>query len=628
MNRLITIVASTVVAGLVGSNLPAQAQPGNPRATGEERVRQQARAAIGHIEGNVLDERGAPLQGVTISALGTSNASTITDKRGSFVLRSLPPGSYLVRAQRPGYVSSRRQFVQVAGSGATRFSVTLQRAAGAVPRLLAAGVGPAAEPLDIGADDPGTGSNGGDDPGETAWRLRHLRRSILKEAERAALEGSNEAPESGIQPGTLAFIARAMSGTARLVGDLPFSGEVHFLTSGSFDTSGSFLSSTVPLRQVAFVTLGGPAWSHGDWSAQVMGQGDLGSWFLAGSYRKRAPAHHLYDLGVSYSTQRFTPGSRWPIALGSEGTRSAGTIYGADHWTLSRRATLDYGARYARYDYLGSPGLFSPRASLTLVPLDGLRVQGTVSRRMLAPGAEEFLEPLVSGLWVPPERTFLGFTPLTAERTNHYELSVERDLTSRFVLTFRGFYQVTHDQQVAVFGLSPTPAGETGHYVVGNTGDVAAQGWSFGLTNVVTPHVRGSVLYTVTDARWRQGTTSDYGLLLVGSGARPAEERIHDLTTAVETDIPFTATRVFVAYRLNSAFARRDADAVKPGVDGRFDVQILQRLPFLDFTSARWQVMFAVRNLFRDTAADASVYDELLVVRPPKRVVTGLLVRF
>jgi hypothetical protein len=63
-------------------------------------------------------------------------------------------------------------------------------------------------------------------------------------------------------------------------------------------------------------------------------------------------------------------------------------------------------------------------------------------------------------------------------------------------------------------------------------------------------------------------------------------------------------------------------------MEARFDVQVLQRLPFLDFTSARWQAMVAVRNLFRDTADDASIYDELLVVRPPTRVVTGLLVRF
>jgi len=32
--------------------------------------------------------------------------------------------------------------------------------------------------------------------------------------------------------------------------------------------------------------------------------------------------------------------------------------------------------------------------------------------------------------------------------------------------------------------------------------------------------------------------------------------------------------------------------------------------------------------MFRDDLLDSSVYDELLVVRPPKRVVGGLTVRF
>jgi hypothetical protein len=138
----------------------------------------------------------------------------------------------------------------------------------------------------------------------------------------------------------------------------------------------------MPLRQVAFLSVSGPAWGHGNWSGQVMAQGDLGSWFVAGSYSRQAPATHMYDVGISYSTQRFTPGSRWPIAVGSEGTRSAGLVYGIDEWRLSPRARLTYGARYARYDYLGGSGLFSPHVGLTLIPVDGLRLQGVISRRM------------------------------------------------------------------------------------------------------------------------------------------------------------------------------------------------------------------------------------------------------
>jgi hypothetical protein len=39
-------------------------------------------------------------------------------------------------------------------------------------------------------------------------------------------------------------------------------------------------------------------------------------------------------------------------------------------------------------------------------------------------------------------------------------------------------------------------------------------------------------------------------------------------------------------------------------------------------------MLVAVRNFFRDAAVDQSVYDELLVVRPPKRVVGGLTLKF
>ena len=44
----------------------------------------------------------------------------------------------------------------------------------------------------------------------------------------------------------------------------------------------------------------------------------------------------------------------------------------------------------------------------------------------------------------------------------------------------------------------------------------------------------------------------------------------------------------------------------------------------MDFSNAKWEMLVAVRNFFRETAADQSIFDELLVVRPPKRIVGGL----
>ena len=112
------------------------------------------------------------------------------------------------------------------------------------------------------------------------------------------------------------------------------------------------------------------------------------------------------------------------------------------------------------------------------------------------------------------------------------------------------------------------------------------------------------------------------------SAARAATERIHDLTTTIETDIPETATRLWAVYRLNSGYAEADGLDATPGLGGRFDVQVNQRLPFVPLGDAEWELLIAVRSLFRTSLDGASLYDELLVVRPPKRIVGGLMIRF
>jgi hypothetical protein len=79
---------------------------------------------------------------------------------------------------------------------------------------------------------------------------------------------------------------------------------------------------------------------------------------------------------------------------------------------------------------------------------------------------------------------------------------------------------------------------------------------------------------------------------------------------------------------MNSAYIRADGSESRPGLDGRWDVQVIQALPFMRFTSADWEMLVGVRNLFRESFAEASVYDELLVARPPKRLIGGITVKF
>jgi hypothetical protein len=70
---------------------------------------------------------------------------------------------------------------------------------------------------------------------------------------------------------------------------------------------------------------------------------------------------------------------------------------------------------------------------------------------------------------------------------------------------------------------------------------------------------------------------------------------------------------------VSDGFASPDAAATP-----RFDFQVSQALPFLNSTNTQWEMLVAVRTLFREDSLDSSVYDELLVVHPPKRLVGGL----
>jgi hypothetical protein len=48
----------------------------------------------------------------------------------------------------------------------------------------------------------------------------------------------------------------------------------------------------------------------------------------------------------------------------------------------------------------------------------------------------------------------------------------------------------------------------------------------------------------------------------------------------------------------------------------------------MNFSGARWEMLLAVRNFFHDATSTQSLYDELLVVSPPKRIVGGVTLHF
>jgi len=639
MTRTTRLIAHAAVGGLV----LLFGDPASLRAQVPQVITHLASLAPGSIHGIVQDEKGLPVAGAMVSALGVSSAVAVTDRSGRFELRTLSPGPYIIRAHSSGFVASRGQVINVPPSARVSSSIALRHTGSASGSILTAGFGATDDAGRAGPDDGvSTDAKTDDDHGDVAWRLRHARRSILKDTilPTDIFDGNDPGDHDGFAS---SFVDHAVSPArfaSNLLATTPFSGQLNLLTTGSFDTPEQLFTTNNFSRSVAYLSVGAPAGSSADWTARAaLTQGDIASWIVAGQYATRALARHRYDVGLSYSTQRYDGGNFAALRGVTDGSRNAGEIFGSDTFAITPHVSLTYGARYAHYDYLDDRNLISPRAAFTLQPVDHLRFSASVSRREVAPGAEEFMPRMDSAIWLPPQRTFstlLNAQALSPERTAHVEVDIERDVAAA-TISVRTFHQRVSNQLATLFGvgLPGAPDAHVGHYFVHNSGDIDASGVGAGIRAAFAGRVHGSLEYALTRAQWTRADAATYLVLFAPSIAGRELEHIHDLSTSIETDVPETATRVILLYRLSNGFAQPVADAARHGADPtekpldyRFDVQVRQSLPFMDFSSARWEMLFAVRNFFRDTAPDQSVYDELLVLRPPKRIVGGLTLKF
>jgi hypothetical protein len=641
-----THVRLLITAAVVGLGMTASAHAQMVGTSSAWRATAPARVD-GSITSVVKDAGGSPVAGAIVSAVGRRTVTGTTDVSGRCTINELPAGEYLVRVHRAGYSVGHSLVIRVRPGLETSRSFVLRRSAADRARavrssreeveVLAAGfVGTAGVSLpgDVRSlpddVDPETQDDQDHDHGEVSWRLRHLPRNVLKEAVAAAAAEADDEETPGL-------FGRAMSAPARaavaLFADAPLTGQFNLLTTSTFDSPDQFLSDATLARGVAYVSVGSAAGDHGDWSVQgALTQGDVASWAIATSFIAHPRARHRYQTGMTYAVQRYTGHNPDALSAVADGTRNAGTVFAYDTWTLNGALTVMYGARYARYGYVDG-ALFSPRARVEIRPLERVSLAFTAGRQEEAPGAEEFLPSGMPGPWLPPELTFspLSGDRVVPERTEHYQVAIEHRLgrTGATAVGLRAFRQHTDDQMATIFGLGPvqrTPA-ELGHYYVASAGDVLVRGWGVSLSRTVAEGIRGSVDYRVSTAHWEPSSDEALIALALPSLSRNASERLHDVTTSIETQIPQTATRVFALYRISTAppVALEETSA---GPIARFDVRVTQSLPFLDFTNAQWEMLVGVRTLFREMLAEGSVYDELLVVRPPKRVVGGLTVRF
>ena len=614
----------------------------------------------GRLVGMVNDTAGAPAEATLVSATGQAGVSlAVCDADGRFEFPALRPGTYLLRTHAAGLAAAWRSVVEVRPGLATTYSVTLKRrlTASSPPTFLAAGFGRLGGPLDA-PDDSGAGAQPDDvepDPGfdampirtdgtaphddsEKAWRLRRARRSVLKDS-------GVDLVRAGDGSGSLITIAPRLTAD-RMMSDapstFPVSGQLHLLTRATVDASTELRSTDILPGQIAYASVGG-AEPNSPWRVRgAMMTGDAGSWVLSGTYVAEPAETHALAVGLSYSRQHVHNGVNQqsltprPAVLEDSETadfsRDVGAMSVRGTWEASRRVTLDYGTNVARYGYLPNDGLISPNAVVTVEPLKRTRVRVTVAQNMLAPGAEEFLPP-ANGVWLPPERTFALLSrtdSLHAERSQHFEVAVERNLGHASTVGVRRFYQDVDDQMVSLFGVRPqNPVSSVDHYYLTSVSEVNAEGWGLMFSHALAGRVRGTVDYSSTHASWAPWTAS--GLSPRTAGVfRTSTEQIHDLTTSIEAEIPETATEVFVLYRVNSAFSVTDpaTSALTSGLDGRFALRVRQTLPFSPVEGSDWEVLVDIRSLFREQLLGASVYDELLVASPPKQIVGGLVVHF
>ena len=618
---------------------------------------QSGGAATGRLLGAVWDAAGAAGGAIVVSATGPAGTvATRCRQPCRFAFQDLPPGVYVLRAHVPGSFLSSRSVVELKPGVATFHAMRLEQpsaAAPAVSPLLAAGVAtgrqddfaldfddPARDPEPAQRPAAAEAADGvpSHDHAEKLWRLRRARRSVLKDqASLLPAVAAAAGGEEGFEAARGADLASPVGvATPDIADRFLFSGQVQLLTRMHVDAAGApGVLERLP-GQVTYLDIG-PSGAEGEagWGVQgAVTAGASGSWVLAGTYApSTSPAHDL-AIEAAYSRQRG-PGAAGPLEISDPAAadllhynREAGSVAAGGEWVVSPHVALAYGATVAHYGYLDDGQLFSPRLALTVEPAAGTRVRAAVVRNMTAPGGEEFLRP-VSGAWLPPERTFESLSAselLDPQRTRHLEVELERDLGAASVISLRRYSQDIGGQMVTLFGLVPGVSAAD-HYFLANAGDASADGWGVRFRHEVAGRIQGSVDYSMTRAHWTPWDTARWGSAAPGVDWSPPE-RMHDLTTSVETDIPETATRVVLLARVNSSYAGAAAGAFDSGLNARFAVRLQQALPFAPIDGSDWELLVDVRNLFYEQAAGASIYDELFVLNPPKQVVGGLVVHF
>src|SRR5262245_57511688 len=191
----------------------SSAQSLHARAMVFDRADAAAAGTIGRVNGFVRDAAGLAVAEASVLAVGPAVVAARSDTSGRFSM-ALPPGDYVLRATRAGFVSTYREPVRVQNSMALERVITLFRQ------------GEAAKVENVVDSHAHT---------DLAWRLRHLPRSVLRDT--TTQTDVTEGDLSGF-PGQppASLWGRAADSSMRLASrlvDTDFTGQLNFVTTAS-----------------------------------------------------------------------------------------------------------------------------------------------------------------------------------------------------------------------------------------------------------------------------------------------------------------------------------------------------------------------------------------------------------
>jgi hypothetical protein len=550
-----------------------------------------AAAAEGNLLGWVEDSRGMPVSGALISAFARGMRDggfvAISDAAGRFVLSSIPPGAYTVRAVGRGHRPAAPRQVTVMADQDSIFSITLKTLE------------------DLADADTANRAR------ELQWLERHKRRSVLEERDRdTGPARADAAPAAASLGETLSPWLSNMSGTLELVASSsPAPVAADPSTADGLPPGSGVVRLKGRVGDATTFTVGG-----------LVAENGSRSWRMAGEFVINPGGAHQIMAGAGYGTRLLRSPSVTDANIQGVGM---GAVFAEDRWRLGERVALTAGLRHSYVGFASDRNQTDPMASVEFGPGRKTRFRGAFTSRTVVPGGDMLT---LSSLASAPAVSYASTdSQIRAERLLRYELSIEQ-LVGGTRVAARTFREDTRDQLINAFSFDRSG----GSLRILNGRSLVARGAGLEVSRSFGGVVRGTVTYTYGDS---QGDSSEGipGVLALTAGAGSTSFRpgaFHDLAAQVETDLQRTSTRIVAYYRFNQSRPGEVAAGGIPATTTRFDLRLSQGLPFMaTLTGADWDLLFAFRNLFYEPT-EGGILDEVSVVNPPKRVSGGISVRF